>query len=166
MNYSDLITLILTQLRTHVNSDQFLEQFRRSKAFVRHRKLTLKQVVAYLSIQKSAQWILNCPHFNGRFLTSSFPMFHDRQSPKLGAASCQIFSRNFLMNRLKLYTNMPLVQKTGLDTVFSLLMDLRWRSHYPTTHPLNLERLPAVITRIFAGWRVFFPLSMMSFLIR
>ncbi|MFQ9900187.1 hypothetical protein [[Ruminococcus] lactaris] len=38
MNYSDLITLILTQLRTHVNSDQFLEQFRRSKAFVRHRK--------------------------------------------------------------------------------------------------------------------------------
>ena len=25
MNYSDLITLILTQLRTHVNSDQFLE---------------------------------------------------------------------------------------------------------------------------------------------
>lgn len=47
MNYSDLITLILTQLRTHVNSDQFLEQFRRSKAFVRHRKLTLKQVVAY-----------------------------------------------------------------------------------------------------------------------
>ena len=48
MNYSDLITLILTQLRTHVNSDQFLEQFRRSKAFVRHRKLTLKQVVAYL----------------------------------------------------------------------------------------------------------------------
>ena len=24
MNYSDLITLILTQLRTHVNSDQFL----------------------------------------------------------------------------------------------------------------------------------------------
>ena len=35
MNYSDLITLILTQLRTHVNSDQFLEQFRRSKAFVR-----------------------------------------------------------------------------------------------------------------------------------
>ena len=47
-----------------------------------------------------------------------------------------------------------------------LLMDLRWRSHYPTTHPLNLERLQAVITRIFAGWRVFFPLSMMSFLIR
>ena len=113
MNYSDLITLILTQLRTHVNSDQFLEQFRRSKAFVRHRKLTLKQVVAYL-----------------------------------------------------MYTNMPLVQKAGLDTVFSLLMDLRWRSHYPTTHPLNLERLQAVITRIFAGWRVFFPLSMMSFLIR
>lgn len=52
MNYSDLITLILTQLRTHVNSDQFLEQFRRSKAFVRHRKLTLKQVVAYLIYSK------------------------------------------------------------------------------------------------------------------
>ncbi len=32
MNYSDLITLILTQLRTHVNSDQFLEQFRTLKS--------------------------------------------------------------------------------------------------------------------------------------
>ena len=52
MNYSDLITFILTQLRTHVNSDQFLEQFRRPKAFVRHRKLTLKQVVAYLIYSK------------------------------------------------------------------------------------------------------------------
>ena len=47
MNYSDLITLILTQLRNHINSDQFLEQFRRSRAFVRHRKLTLKQVVCW-----------------------------------------------------------------------------------------------------------------------
>ena len=48
MNYSDLITLILTQLRDCVNSDQFLEQFRRPKTFVRRRKLTLKQVVAYI----------------------------------------------------------------------------------------------------------------------
>lgn len=54
MNYSDLITLILTQLRTHVNSDQFLEQFRRSKAFVRHRKLTLKQVVGLSYLFKKA----------------------------------------------------------------------------------------------------------------
>ena len=29
MNYYDLITLILTQLQERVNSDQFLEQFRR-----------------------------------------------------------------------------------------------------------------------------------------
>ena len=163
MNYSDLITLILTQLRTHVNSDQFLEQFRRSKAFVRHRKLTLKQVVAYLIYSKKRSMDIELSALQRQIPDIEF---HDRQSPKPGVASCQIFSRNFLMNRLKLYTNMPLVQKAGLDTVFSLLMDLRWRSHYPTTHPLNLERLQAVITRIFAGWRVFFPLSMMSFLIR
>ena len=53
MNYSDLITLILTQLRDRVNSNQFLEQFRRAKSFVRHHKLTLKQVVAYLIYSKN-----------------------------------------------------------------------------------------------------------------
>ncbi|MFQ9879341.1 MAG: hypothetical protein ACLRW4_13220 [Ruminococcus sp.] len=113
MNYSDLITLILTQLRTHVNSDQFLEQFRRSKAFVRHRKLTLKQVVAYLIYSKSAQWILNCPHFNGRFHGISFPMFHVRQSPKPGVASCRNLFKELLMNRLKTVCKHAACSKAG-----------------------------------------------------
>ena len=52
MNYSDLLTLILTQLREHVNSDSFLEKFRRTNSFVRRRKLSLKQVVAYLIYSK------------------------------------------------------------------------------------------------------------------
>lgn len=52
MNYVDLITLILTQLRECLNSDRFLNQFRRPKAFVRQRKLTLKQVAAYLIYSK------------------------------------------------------------------------------------------------------------------
>ena len=48
MNYYDLISLILTQLHERINSDEFLERFRRPNSFVRYRKLTLKQVVAYL----------------------------------------------------------------------------------------------------------------------
>ena len=48
MNYYDLISLILTQLHEQINSDEFLERFRRPNSFVRYRKLTLKQVVAYL----------------------------------------------------------------------------------------------------------------------
>ena len=48
MNYYDLISLILTQLHERINSDEFLERFRRPNSFVRYRKLTLKQVVACL----------------------------------------------------------------------------------------------------------------------
>ena len=166
MNYSDLITLILTQLRTHVNSDQFLEQFRRSKAFVRHRKLTLKQVVAYLIYSKKRSMDIELSALQRQIPDIEFPDVSRQAVSEARRGILPDLFKELLMNRLKLYTNMPLVQKAGLDTVFSLLMDLRWRSHYPTTHPLNLERLQAVITRIFAGWRVFFPLSMMSFLIR
>lgn len=166
MNYSDLITLILTQLRTHVNSDQFLEQFRRSKAFVRHRKLTLKQVVAYLIYSKKRSMDIELSALQRQIPDIQFPDVSRQAVSKVRRGILPDLFKELLMNRLKRYTNMSLVQKTGLDTVFSLLMDLRWRSHYPTTHPLNLERLPAVITRIFAGWRGFFPLSMMSFLIR
>ena len=38
----------MTQLHERINSDEFLERFRRPNSFVRYRKLTLKQVVAYL----------------------------------------------------------------------------------------------------------------------
>lgn len=73
MNYYDLITLILTQLREHVNSDQFLEQFRRPKAFVRHRKLTLKQVVAYLIYSKKRSMDLELSAFQRQIPDLEFP---------------------------------------------------------------------------------------------
>lgn len=112
MNYSDLITLILTQLRTHVNSDQFLEQFRRSKAFVRHRKLTLKQVVAYLIYSKKRSMDIELSALQRQIPDIEFPDVSRQAVSKPGAASCQIFSRNFLMNKLKRYTNRVVTKAT------------------------------------------------------
>ena len=156
----------MTQLRTHVNSDQFLEQFRRSKAFVRHRKLTLKQVVAYLIYSKKRSMDIELSALQRQIPDIEFPDVSRQAVSKARRGILPDLFKELFDEQVETVYNMPLVQKAGLDTVFSLLMDLRWRSHYPTTHPLNLERLQAVITRIFAGWRVFFPLSMMSFLIR
>lgn len=73
MNYSDLITIILTQLRERVNSDQFLEQFRRPKTFVRHRKLTLKQVVAYLIYSKKRSMDLDLSALQRQIPDIEFP---------------------------------------------------------------------------------------------
>ena len=73
MDYYDLITLILAQLRERVNSDQFLEQFRRPKAFVRHRKLTLKQVVAYLIYSKKRSMDLELSALQRQIPDLEFP---------------------------------------------------------------------------------------------
>lgn len=73
MNYDDLITLILAQLREHVNSDQFLEQFRRPKTFVRHRKLTLKQTVAYLLYSRKRSMDLDLSAIQRQIPDIEFP---------------------------------------------------------------------------------------------
>ena len=67
MNYYDLISLILTQLHERINSDEFLERFRRPNSFVRYRKLTLKQVVAYLIHSKKRSQQRNLCHLAGRY---------------------------------------------------------------------------------------------------
>lgn len=118
MNYYDLISLILTQLHEQINSDEFLEWFRRPNFFVRYRKLTLKQVVAYLIHSKNVPWILNCLIFSASFRTLIFLMFPDRLFQKSEKEFCLIFSKNFLMNRLKWFIHTLTVPKTGLDTVF------------------------------------------------
>lgn len=73
MNYDDLITLILAQLREHVNSDQFLEQFRRPKTFVRHRKLTMKQTVAYLLYSRKRSMDLDLSAIQRQIPDIEFP---------------------------------------------------------------------------------------------
>lgn len=73
MKYSELITLILTQLRECINSDRFLEKFRRPNAFVRHRKLTLKQVVAYLIYSKKRSMDIDLSAIQRQIPDIAFP---------------------------------------------------------------------------------------------
>ena len=166
MNYYDLISLILTQLHERINSDEFLERFRRPNSFVRYRKLTLKQVVAYLIHSKKRSMDIELSDLQRQlpsFRTLIFLMFPGRLFQKPEKEFCRIFSKNFWINRLKWFIHTLTVQKTGLDTVFLLLMGLHWRFPCPMIPLRNLGLLPAATIMMFSGLKVCSQLFMMSF---
>ena len=166
MNYYDLISLILTQLHERINSDEFLERFRRPNSFVRYRKLTLKQVVAYLIHSKKRSMDIELSDLQRQlpsFRTLIFLMFPGRLFQKPEKEFCRIFSKNFWINRLKWFIHTLTVQKTGLDTVFLLLMGLHWRFPCPMIPLRNLGLLPAATIMMFSGLKVCSQLFMMFF---
>lgn len=163
MNYYDLISLILTQLHERINSDEFLERFRRPNSFVRYRKLTLKQVVAYLVHSKKRSMDIELSDLQRQLRTLIFLMFPGRLFQKPEKEFCRIFSKNFWINRLKWFIHTLTVQKTGLDTVFLLLMGLHWRFPCPMIPLRNLGLLPAATIMMFSGLKVCSQLFMMSF---
>lgn len=67
------------------------------------------------------------------------------------------------VGRLKLYTNISQIRKTGLDIEFLLLMDLHLKFPCLMTHLLNFAPLPIVTIMIFSDWKVSFQLSTMFF---
>ena len=71
--------------------------------------------------------------------------------------------KELLMNRLKWFIHTLTVQKTGLDTVFLLLMGLHWRFPCPMIPLRNLGLLPAATIMMFSGLKVCSQLFMMSF---
>ena len=160
MNYYDLISLILTQLHERINSDEFLERFRRPNSFVRYRKLTLKQVVAYLIHSKKRSMDIELSDLQRQLPDIDFP---GRLFQKPEKEFCRIFSKNFWINRLKWFIHTLTVQKTGLDTVFLLLMGLHWRFPCPMIPLRNLGLLPAATIMMFSGLKVCSQLFMMSF---
>ena len=95
MNYYDLISLILTQLHERINSDEFLERFRRPNSFVRYRKLTLKQVVAYLIHSKKRSMDIELSDLQRQLRTLIFLMFPGRLFQKPEKEFCRILSKNF-----------------------------------------------------------------------
>ena len=121
------------------------------------------RLLLILSIQKNVPWILNCLIFSASFRTLIFLMFPGRLFQKPEKEFCRIFSKNFWINRLKWFIHTLTVQKTGLDTVFLLLMDLHWRFPCPMIPLRNLGLLPAATIMMFSGLKVCSQLSMMSF---
>ena len=121
------------------------------------------RLLLILSIQKNVPWILNCLIFSASFRTLIFLMFPGRLFQKPEKEFCRIFSKNFWINRLKWFIHTLTVQKTGLDTVFLLLMGLHWRFPCPMIPLRNLGLLPAATIMMFSGLKVCSQLFMMSF---
>ena len=106
---------------------------------------------------------MNCLIFSASFRTLIFLMFPGRLFQKPEKEFCRIFSKNFWINRLKWFIHTLTVQKTGLDTVFLLLMGLHWRFPCPMIPLRNLGLLPAATIMMFSGLKVCSQLFMMSF---
>ena len=73
MNRKELFSAILTETRECLNSDEFLNEFRLPKHFVRKRKLSLKQMVYYLIFNCRKTIDLAMDEFTRAFPEVCFP---------------------------------------------------------------------------------------------
>ena len=163
MNYYDLISLILTQLHERINSDEFLERFRRPNSFVRYRKLTLKQVVAYLVHSKKRSMDIELSDLQRQLPDIDFPDVSRQAVSKARKGILPDLFKELLDKQVEMVIHTLTVQKTGLDTVFLLLMGLHWRFPCPMIPLRNLGLLPAATIMMFSGLKVCSQLFMMSF---
>ena len=164
MNYYDLIPLILTQLHKRINSDEFLERFRRPNSFVRYRKLTLKQVVAYLIHSKKRSMDIELSDLQRQLPDIDFPDVSRQAVSKARKGILPDLFKELLDKQVEMvYTHLDCPKNWFLDTVFLLLMGLHWRFPCPMIPLRNLGLLPAATIMMFSGLKVCSQLFMMFF---
>ena len=150
MNYYNLISLILTQLHERINSDEFLERFRRPNSFVRYRKLTLKQVVAYLIHSKKRSMDIELSDLQRQLPDIDFPDVSRQAVSKARKGILPDLFKELLDKQVEMvYTHLDC-----LKNWFGLLMGLHWRFPCPMIPLRNLGLLPAATIMMFSGLKV------------